>query len=337
MLFEEQIARRPDMYPWTQDFINAMWQGHWTPNEFSFKGDLHDFKVNLTEQERGVVIRTLSAISQIEIAVKKFWSRLGDNLPHPSITDMGLVMAQIEVVHNKAYEKLLDVLGIHDQFEANLELEAIGSRVKYLRKYLDLQYEDDRKQYIYALILFTLFVENISLFSQFYIILWFNRFKNLLRDTAQQIQYTKNEEMLHAQAGIKLIQTLREEYPELFDADLEQRVLESALEAHNAEVNIVSWIFGFDRYASDEQNEKTEYAPSAEMNRYTVYEYIKNRMKESLAEIGFNYPAFVHQQILKNSLWMDEEVLGNNMTDFFWKRPVEYTKKSTTFSEEDLF
>lgn len=195
MIFEEQIARKPDHYPFCNDFINAMWEGHWTPNEFSFKSDIQDFQTELTKQEQEIIKRTLSAIGQIEIAVKKFWAKLGDNLPHPSLTDMGLVMAQIEVIHNKAYEKLLDKLGFEELFEENLKIKIIKGRVKYLQKYNKKVYGDDeRKQFIYSIILFTLFVENVSLFSQFYIILWFNRYRNVLKDTAQQVQYTKNEE-----------------------------------------------------------------------------------------------------------------------------------------------
>ena len=75
---------------------------------------------------------TRSRSGQIEIAVKKFWARLGDVLPHPSITDMGLVMAQIEVVHNRAYEKLLDVLQLNHFFEENLKLDIINGRVKHI-------------------------------------------------------------------------------------------------------------------------------------------------------------------------------------------------------------
>ena len=174
-IFTEQVARKPDRYPWTNDFINAMWEGHWTPNEFNFRSDIQNFKADLTTEEQDVITKTLSAIGRIEIAVKKFWARLGDVLPHPSITDMGLVMAQIEVVHNRAYEKLLDVLQLNHFFEENLKLDIINGRVKYLKKYLEKNYQNNEKQFVYSLVLFTLFVENVSLFSQFYIISWFNR------------------------------------------------------------------------------------------------------------------------------------------------------------------
>src|ERR1041384_3217524 len=112
MIFEEQISRKPNAYPWTQDFIKSMHNGFWTSDEFSFKSDLQQFKTELTEQEQIIIERTLSAIGQIEVAVKKFWAKLGDNLPHPSLTDLGYVMANVEVIHNDAYEKLLTVLGL---------------------------------------------------------------------------------------------------------------------------------------------------------------------------------------------------------------------------------
>ena len=216
MIFEEQVSRKPDHYPWAKDYIKAMWHGFWTDEDFDFESDKQDFKVNLTDQEREIVVRTLSAIGQIEVAVKTFWAKLGDNLPHPSLQDLGFVMANVEVIHNSAYERLLQVLGLEDAFEENLRLDFIQGRVSYLKKYTHRFYTNSKQQYVYALILFTLFVENVSLFSQFYIINWFKRNRNVLNDTDQQVKYTRNEENLHALVGIKIINTIREEHPELF-------------------------------------------------------------------------------------------------------------------------
>ena len=107
MIFEEQISRKPNKYPWTEQFIDAMHQGFWTDKEFSFKTDFHQFKTILNDKEREIVVRTLSAIGQIEVAVKTFWAKLGENLPHPSLSDLGFVMANVEVIHNNSYERLL--------------------------------------------------------------------------------------------------------------------------------------------------------------------------------------------------------------------------------------
>ena len=167
-IFDEQVSRKPNLYPWTEAFIESMHNGFWTDKDFNFKSDLHQFKTVLTDQEREIIIRTLSAIGQIEVAVKTFWAKLGENLPHPSLQDLGYVMANTEVIHNNAYERLLSVLDMEDIFEENLKLEWIQGRVKYLKKYTHRFYKDSKKQYLYAIILFTIFVENVSLFSQFY-------------------------------------------------------------------------------------------------------------------------------------------------------------------------
>ena len=323
MIFEEQVSRKPDHYPWAQEFIEAMHNGFWTDKEFSFSSDIQDFNVNLSEDEREMIIRTLSAIGQIEVAVKKFWSKLGDNLPHPSLTDLGYVMANVEVIHNNAYERLLKVLGLEDVFEENLKLDFIEGRVKYLRKYNHKFYKDSKKQYVYALTLFTLFVENVSLFSQFYVINWFNRYRNVLKDTGQQVKYTRNEENIHALAGIKIINTIRSEHPELFDKELEERIASEARAAFVAESNIVDWMVnGF--------NEKG-------LNADILKEFIKNRINDSLEKIGFDSAFSVDTSLLEDTMWFEEELLGNNATDFFHSRPVEYSKNSQTFDADDLF
>jgi len=322
-IFTEQLSRKPNLYPWTEQFVESMHNGFWTDKEFSFKSDIQQFKTELTEQEREIIVRTLSAIGQIEVAVKTFWAKLGENLPHPSLQDLGYVMANTEVIHNNAYERLLSLLDLEDIFEENLKLEWIQGRVSYLRKYTHKFYKDSKKQYLYALCLFTLFVENVSLFSQFYVINWFARFKNVLKDTDQQVKYTRNEENIHALVGIKIINTIRDEMPDLFDEELEARIAHEAEEAYKAESRIVDWMI----------NGIQEPGLSAPV----VKEFIKNRINESLKQIKFKPVFDIDNSLLDSTMWFDEELLGNNMTDFFHTRPVEYSKKNQSFSEADLF
>jgi ribonucleoside-diphosphate reductase beta chain len=228
------------------------------------------------------------------------------------------------VIHGKAYVKLLDCLGLEGVFEENLKAPALAGRVKYLRKYLKRTYpEDQRKQFIYSLILFTLFVENVSLFSQFYVVLNLNTFKNILKDTAQQIQYTKNEETLHGQIGIKLINTLRDEYPHLFDDELEARIEEEVLSAIEAEDAMVDWIVG------DYSGER--------LDAHVLKQFVRRRINDSLHQAGFDVKVSVDEDAAEQTRWFDEIVLGNGMTDFFSGRPIEYSRSNKVFDSEDLF
>ena len=321
-IFKEQLSRKPDLYPWTEQFMRAMWEGHWTDKEFSFISDIQDFKTRLTSEEKEIIVRTLSAIAQIEISVKTYWAKIGDNLPHPSIQDMGYVMANIEVVHNSAYERLLEALGIEEEIEKNFGLEWMQGRVKYLKKYTHKFHSDNKKQFIYSLILFTLFVENVSLFSQFYVINWFSK-KNLLKDTNQQTDYTAKEEDLHAKIGIKLINTIREEHPELFDQELEERIAHEAEEAFKAESKIIDWMI----------NGMDDEFLSAQI----LKEFVKNRINESLEQIDYKPVFDIDQNLLVKTRWFDERILGNGSTDFFASRPTEYSKSNKSFDAEELF
>lgn len=323
MIFEEQISRKPDHYPWTQDFITAMHNSFWTHKEFNFQSDLQDFKIKLNEAEQQIIVRSLSAIGQIEVSVKKFWAKVGENLPHPSINDLGYVMANVEVIHGDAYERLLEVLGLENAFDDILKCDIMRSRVNYLRKHLHKFHQDNKKQFIYSLILFTLFVENISLFSQFYTIGWFGKAKNVLKDTNKQVEYTSREEDLHAKVGIKLINTIKQEHPELFDDELKDKILYESEQAIKYECEVIDWIVnGFEADG---------------LNSNILKEFIKDRMNKSLIEIGYSNIFEVNKKILKETKWFEEQLLGNNMTDFFNARVTEYSKKGKSFSEDDLF
>lgn len=323
-LFKEQISRKPDRYPWTKDAMKAMWHNPWSADKFTFHSDVNDFKILMNEQEREMTTRCLSAIAQIEVAVKTFWSKLGENMPHPSIADLGAVMAGIEVIHNVAYERLLEELDLTDIFQENLKLDIIEKRVKYLRKHTHRYYKDSKKQYIYALALFTLYVENTSLFSQFYTICYFNRYKNWLKDTTQQVTYTSKEEAVHALCGMRLINDARKEYPELFDDDLIEKIRSEAVESYRAEEAIIDWqLVGF---------EDEHISPAIVKN------FVKNRLNESLQMINIE-PVFddIDQDLLKKSMWFDEDILGEMKTDFFHSRDVNYAKNNRSFDEDELY
>jgi ribonucleoside-diphosphate reductase beta chain len=166
-------------------------------------------------------------------------------------------------------------------------------------------------------------VENIALFSQFYTISWFGRYRNVLKDTNKQVEYTSREENLHALIGMKIINVIRKEHPELFDEELEKKILHEAGEAIKYEMQIIEWIVN--GYKAEK------------LNSPILKEFIKNRMNESLREIGFEQVLDVDRELLSKTMWFEEQVLGNNQSDFFHSRPVEYSKKSKSFAAEDLF
>jgi ribonucleoside-diphosphate reductase beta chain len=166
-------------------------------------------------------------------------------------------------------------------------------------------------------------VESVSLFSQFYIINWFNTKKNVLKDTNQQVCYTRNEEMIHALVGVKIINTIREEHPDLFDEEFEEKIIQESQEAFKAESKIIDWMVN----GIDEDG----------LSAPILKEFIKNRINESLTQIGFSKAFDIDEVIINDTTWFDEQLLGNSMTDFFTSKPVDYAKKNQCFDEDELF
>ena len=173
------------------------------------------------------------------------------------------------------------------------------------------------------MVLFTLFTEYTALFSQFYIILGFNRFNGVLKDVANVVQYTSKEENLHAEGGIALLLEIKKEEPELFDQEFSDKIKEEVLEAFKSESNLIDWILG------DYENEFL----SAEI----LKTYVKRRLNECLDKMGMDVVFEIDENLNKKTAWMDEEVYASALTDFFHKKPIDYSKKMNVYNEDELF
>jgi ribonucleoside-diphosphate reductase beta chain len=323
-IFTERKNYKPFEYSGITDpLINAMWAGHWTHNEFNFLNDIQDYKTKLTTEEQGVVKRAILLTSQVEVAVKSYWSSIGKLLPKPEIADMGAVFGGVEVVHSKAYAEILSKLGLEEQFEDLFTEPVIVGRVNYLTKYINKIYKNDHKNICYSLVLFTLFTEYTALFSQFYTIRGFNRFRGVLKDVANVVQYTSKEENLHAEGGIALLNQIRAEHPELFDEEFIQKIQSEVLEAYKAESDLIDWIL--EGYENDF------------LSARILKGYVQIRLNDALEKIGMETAFEVDPAIREETLWMEEEVYASALTDFFHKKPIDYSKKMKTYNEEDLF
>ena len=102
-----------------------------------------------------------------------------------------------------------------------------------------------------------------------------------------------------------------------------EKVKRQARAAVKAESEIIDWIIG------DYKGER--------MSADILKEYVKSRVNDSMTQLGFGKMYEINPDAHRDFEWMNEEVLGNMTTDFFFKRPVEYSKKNRTFSAEELF
>ena len=321
-IFEKRIVFKPFEYPELKEYKQAMNHSYWLVSEWNFISDIQDFNTKLNEEEKEIVRRALLAISQIEVAVKKFWAKIGDRFPKAEFDQVGITFAEAEVRHSDAYSHLLEILNLNDEFDNLLKNPVIQGRVDYLTKYLNSENKSN-EQYLITLTLFSLFIENVSLFSQFAVIKSFNKYKNVLKDIDNVIQATQLEEQIHALFGIKLIELIKKEYPEWFNSDFYEKINNACIKAFEAESKIIDWIF---------ENGKLSF-----LSKECVIEFIKNRFNESVISIGGQKIFDINYQKLEQLEWFNEELKSETHIDFFYKKSTAYSKRTKSINASDLF
>jgi len=322
-IFEKRVAYKPFEYPEVNQYKSAINHSYWLISEWNFMSDIQEFHVKLNDVERNAIKNALLAISQIEVAVKRFWGKLGDKFPKAEIEQVGATFAESEVRHSESYSHLLEILGLNADFALLLENPVIQGRVDYLTKYLKGASDNSDENYTLTLTLFSIFIENVSLFSQFLIVKSFHKYKNVLKDVDNVIQATQKEEVVHALFGAYLVNIIKKENPDWFNEAFYIKLNRACKKAYESECKIIDWIF-----------EKGELDF---LSIDIVKEFIKNRFNESLILVG-GEPLFeVDLSKLEQVYWFTEEISAEVNTDFFHKRPVSYSKKVQSIKAEDLF
>ncbi len=322
-IFEKRINLKPYEYPALYEYVPAIRHSYWIHTEFNFTSDIQDFKTRLSDIERSAIKNTMLAISQIEVAVKNFWGDIYHRMPKPEIGSVGATFAESEVRHHDAYSHLLEILGLNEEFQNLKKKPVIMMRVHYLETALKNAKSDDNKEYAESILLFSLFIEHVSLFSQFLIIMAFNKYKNMLKGISNVVEATSKEEQIHGDFGIDVIKIIKEENPEWFDEGYNSMIQEICREAFTAESRIVDWIF---------ENGELDFLPKAVVN-----EFIKNRFNNSLESIGIEKIFNVDQKLLAQTEWFDDEIIGTKHGDFFVKRSINYSKRTQSITSDDLF
>lgn len=322
-IFKKRVNLKPYEYPELVEYVDAIRHSYWVHTEFNFTSDIQDFKVHLSEKEKTAVQRAMLAISQIEIAVKTFWGDIYKKLPKPEIGAVGATFAESEVRHADAYSNLIQVLGLNSEFENLLEVPAIRRRIKYLEKSIGGTRSIENRDYFESVILFSMFVENVSLFSQFLVIMAFNKHKNVLKGMSNAVEATSKEENIHAEFGFDLVNTIKKENPEWWTDELKEDIVDATLDAYDAECEIVEWMF--------------ELGDLDFLTKEQTLEFIKDRFNRSLNSIGIDSVFSIDENVLSTTEWFDDEILTTKHTDFFNKRSINYSKKQKSITQDDLF
>jgi len=322
-IFSERTEIKPYEYSDFLEYTDAIRNSYWVHTEFNFSGDVQDFKVNTSVTEKTVIKRTMLAIAQIEVQVKTFWSDIYEHMPKAELGSVGMTFAESEVRHMDAYSHLLDVLGITEDFKQVTEVPAMENRIEYLDECLQDTQHDDKEEYVKSILLFSTFVEHVSLFSQFLIMTSFDKYEKKFKGISNAVEATSKEEQIHGLFGVELIDTIREENPELFNDEFEAEIQEICEQAYEAEMDILDWIF---------EEGELEFLP-----RSHIDEFLKGRFNQSLENVDVDPVFETDDELLDETRWFDEDIMMTKDNDFFSKRSTTYNKHTQSVTADDMF
>lgn len=228
-------------------YIDIMWKSFWTPTKYKKNIEKQDAPYVLNSMgavDATVIKRSVLGISLVEDKVKTFWSVLHNDIPQTVVGEVGSVFGNSEVVHAQSYRALADSLKLERDFEKILENPVMKGRVDYLQKYLEKTPDMTGKRLVLKkLILFTALVERASLFSQFYILMSYANANKGLKTISSLQSSTSSEELIHYAFGIELINIIKTENPTFWDDILIDKIEKDIIAAHQAELNLLDWIF----------------------------------------------------------------------------------------------
>ena len=320
-IFEPSENVRGNDYPHLLRYTNVIWEAFWTPEHFDYDRDVRDFKTKFKPHEQEAMKRSMLCIGVVENKIKTSWARVDMRLPKTEISDAGHVFAGNEVVHRRTYKQGLDLLGLDDAFDNVMDIPQIAGRVNYLNKYLKGYTSRSNKEFTKSLILFSLLVENASLFANFLTISSFGKYKNMFTNFTTVVNATSKEEAIHAQFGAELIKIIKEENPEWFDAEMESKIRGNIRKALKAEEELIDWVF--------------EMGELDFMPKNIIKEYTKQRLKHGLELIGYEKEFDVDKELLKPTEYFDRMAKAPIAFDFFAQKSTDYNK--TNLITEDAW
>ena len=167
----------------------------------------------------------------------------------------------------------------------------------------ELNTKEDRRKFLLNLICFAACIEGLFFFGAFAYV-YFLRSKGLLHGLASGTNWVFRDESCHMQFAFSVIETVRQEQPELFDADLQAQVVEMLTEAVDCEM----------QFADDLLAEGISGMSPKDMRKYL--EYVAD---QRLVNLGFS-PHFGS----KNPFTFMELQDVQELTNFFERRVAAY-------------
>jgi len=230
------LTLRPMRYPEFYDMYRNAIRNTWTVEEIDFSDDVVDLHRKLQPAEKHLINRLVAFFATGDSIVS---NNLVLNLyKHVNSPEGRMFLSRQlyeEALHVQFYLTLLDTYIPEPSeraaaFAAIDNIPSIRAKGEFCFRWIDsinsleaLHTKSDRKEFLLNLICFAACIEGLFFFAAFAYV-YFLRSKGLLNGLAAGTNWVFRDESGHMNFAFAVIEQVRREEPDLFDADLAQRV-----------------------------------------------------------------------------------------------------------------
>lgn len=325
------LTLRPMKYPQFFQLYKNSIKNIWTTDEIDFSVDFEHLRDRVSPQEAHLIKRLVAFFATADNIVAH--NLVLNFYKHVNSPEFRMFLGKQlfdEMLHVETYLLMVDnyIPDMEERtaaFDAYKTTPSVKLKADFCFKYMDsieklekIENDADRRQFIENLICFASCVEGLFFFGSFAYV-YFLRNKGLLPGLATATNWIFRDESMHIDGAMLVIQTLRREYPHLFDAEMEARVNQMIDEALAVELAFCADALSFGVTG---------------MSQTMMREYLEYVADQRLQQLGFK-KKFLSKNPFPFMVLQDVQPL----TNFFEKRVTEYTKGfeskkgSVTFDE----
>lgn len=242
------LTLRPMRYPTFFEMFKDGIRNTWTVEEVDFSTDLVDLRSRLTPAEIHLIQRLVAFFATGDSIVS---NNLVLNLyKHINSPEARLYLSRQlfeEAVHVQFYLTLLDNYVPDPEaraaaFAAVENIPSITKKAQFCMRWMDsiqrldeLRTAEERRQFLLNLVCFAGCIEGLFFFAAFAYV-YFLRSRGLLNGLAAGTNWVFRDESCHLEFAFEVVNVVRSEEPELFDAELERQIVEMMKDAVDCEL-----------------------------------------------------------------------------------------------------
>jgi ribonucleoside-diphosphate reductase beta chain len=250
------LSLRPMQYPAFFDMYKSAIKNTWTVDEVDFASDVDDIRKKLGPKERHLIERLVAFFATGDsIVANNLVLNLYKHINAPEARMYLSRQLYEEALHVQFYLTLLDTY-VPDPgqrakaFAAIENIPSIRQKGEFCFKWIDsinsltkVETQQERRQFLMNLITFAAAVEGLFFFAAFAYV-YYLRSRGLLHGLATGTNWVFRDESCHMQFAFEVVKQVREEEPDLFDADLQRDVVKMLEEAVEAETQFAQDLLG---------------------------------------------------------------------------------------------